>query len=81
MEKLWRQRGGEGEFNCVGVELTSDDLDRLERDVKTGALPPTTGFFFGSPSDDYYREEDLAFIRKAREAIADGEVVEYSSWW
>ena len=81
MEQLWRERGGTGDFNCKELELSVQDLDRLEEAVKNHELPPTTGFFFGSDSDDYYRKEDLAFIAKAREAIAAGEVVEYSSWW
>ena len=29
MENLWRSKGGEGEFNCVQVELNGDDLQRF----------------------------------------------------
>jgi hypothetical protein len=39
------------------------------------------GFFFGDNSDEDYRENDLEFIRKAREALDAGLIVEYSSWW
>ena len=34
-------------FNCVNLQLTADDLDRLEADIRAGNLPSTSGFFFG----------------------------------
>lgn len=41
MEALYYQKGGSSEqFNCVTVVLTTEDLDRLEADVKAGNLPP-----------------------------------------
>ena len=80
MERLYRSKGGTDEFNCVSVELTSDDLDALERDVNASALPHTTGFFFGS-SGPFREEEDLRFIALAREQIEQGRSVHYTSWW
>ena len=81
MENLWREKGGEGEFNCVDVELTAADLEKLEQDIDYGDLSETEGFFFGNPSDDRYKEGDLEFIREARAAIKQGYTVVYSSWW
>ena len=92
MENLWEAKGKPGlpedsepsmmgDFNCVPVELNSDDLDDLEDAVRGSGLPDTVGFFFGDNSDDYYKEKDLEFIRKAREALDAGLVVEYNSWW
>jgi len=92
MEKLWKKKGcpgfdstqghsAMGDFNCIPVELTEEDLVRLEYDITYRELPITEGFFFGSDSDDYYREKDLEFCRKAREAIEAGLYVEYNSWW
>lgn len=81
MERLYREKGGQAEtFNLTTVVVTLADLDRLEEDVRDGRLPPTSGFFFGSsgPED---AADDLAFIKKAREAIADGKTVFYDSWW
>lgn len=43
-------------------------------------LPRTTGFFFGT-SDGSERADDLAFIARAREALAQGYTVFYYSWW
>ena len=30
MENLWYEKGGEGEFNCVELELTLENLDAQE---------------------------------------------------
>jgi len=79
MEKLYREKGGEEEvFNCVELDLTPEDIDRLEKDLNS--LPTTTGFFFG---ESHYadRKLDLQFIDNAREAFAEGATVHYNSWW
>jgi hypothetical protein len=92
MEDLWNKKGcpgkpedpnslGMSDFNCVPVELEYEDLDSLEEAINSKNLPETTGFFFGSDSDEFYKEQDLEFIRKAREALDAGLRVEYSSWW
>ena len=46
MANLWRSRGMDGEFNCQVVQLTKDNLDNLENDIKEGRLPQPEGFFF-----------------------------------
>ena len=81
MENLWRSKGGEGEFNCVQVELNGDDLQRLRIDVDHRDLPSTQGFFFGSNSDEYYKDQDLTFVEEALEFIESGYKIYYSSWW
>ena len=81
MEDLWREKGNDGEFNCVDVELTLGDLEALEQSLDESALPETVGFFFGTDSSDYYAEQDREFIREARAAIKQGYKIIYSSWW
>ena len=81
MENLWHEKGGEGEFNCVDLELTLEDLDALEATLDEEELPETSGFFFGSNADDHYAEADREFIVQARAAIKQGYKVIYSSWW
>lgn len=81
MEQLWREKGGEGEFNCVDVELTLEDLEELNTAIEWGDLPATEGFFFGNDCDDFYREQDLEFIADASKAIQQGYKVVYTSWW
>jgi len=48
--------------------------------IKAIELPDTEGFFFGK-SDGTEQADDLTFIAKAREAIAQGQTVFYDSWW
>jgi hypothetical protein len=81
METLWRKRGGEGEFNCVSVELSAEDIYKLEDIVHWGKLPKTRGFFYGGDSDAYYKDEDLEFCSKALTLLSQGKKVYYSSWW
>jgi hypothetical protein len=92
MQNLWENKGCPGltednsgnmlgDFNCIPLELNIDDLDDLEDAVRGSGLPETRGFFFGDNSDDEYKEQDLEFIRKAREAIDAGVTVVYDSWW
>ncbi|MEY9328323.1 phosphoglycerate kinase [Sinorhizobium fredii] len=81
MERLYREKGGtDPDFNCVNLQLTAEDLDRLEAAIRNRTLPPTSGFFFGA-SDGSESDDDLAFVAKAREALAAGLTVFYSSWW
>ena len=68
-------------FNGVEIELTAEDLDALERDVKKRQLPATSGFFFGNNSDQHYRDSDLAFIKAARTEMFMGLKVFYNSSW
>lgn len=81
MEDLYRTKGGiKTIFNCTTVRLTSEDLDRLEREANS--LRPVAGFFFG---EQVVYPEDLEsvaqFIHNARHALADGKAVFYDSWW
>lgn len=83
MEQLWRSQGNEGDFNGDELELTWEDIDHLEEDLKRGRLKniEATGFFWGDPSDDYYYEDDLKFIKEARSQLFLGLKVFYNSSW
>lgn len=81
MERLYIVKGGTNpDFNCVNVQLTREDLDALEADIRSGNLPPTSGFFFGA-SDGTEHHDDLRFVANAREALTAGLTVFYTSWW
>ena len=86
-EQLWREKGcprSEGQdtmFNGVELELDWTDIDNLELAIKEGTLPTTSGFFFGDPSDNYYYEEDLKFVKEARSQLFLGLRVFYNSSW
>jgi len=78
---LYDSKGGtNGDFNLAPVALDSADLDALEQAIKASDLPTTRGFFFGE-SDGSERDDDLAFVNKAREAHAAGLAVYYIAWW
>lgn len=92
MEELWTSKGRPGlegsnedspmgDFNCIPVELSLEDLEGLEKDLTEEKLPDTVGFFFGNDSDTFYKEKDLQFVEAARQAIEDGSQVFYDSWW
>lgn len=83
MQELYNRKGGSSpDFNCNTVRLNLDDLDDLEKSVRSHMLPETTGFFFGSnPPDEESMLNDLKFIEEARERINDGYAVFYDSWW
>ena len=82
MEQLWRERTDSREdFNCQEVELTLKDLKALEVAIMMGQLPETTGFFYGTSSDSYYKSTDLAFIDESRALLKKGKKVFYNSWW
>jgi hypothetical protein len=90
MERLWRQRlkdgpepadPGSDTFNGVELELTWQDIDQLEQDVLQGRLPPTTGFFYGNDSDEYYLDQDLEFCKLARAELFMKLRVFYNSSW
>ena len=81
-------------FNCVYLNLSLEDIDKLEKDVLDWALPETGGFFFGDDSysgedgyKDYQQEITLRFIdeakRRLREAneLSTSAKLYYSSWW
>lgn len=91
MWRLYREKSGTagdpqvmGGFNTGNeVELTTEDLDRLQRDIADDDFyepGKVSGFFFDkSRLDD--RKDDVAFIEQARAEIAAGRFVYYTSWW
>ena len=86
MEQLWHSRGGHAPsddptFNGIELELTWQDLDDLEQAIINKQLPHTSGFFFGTPSDDYYYQQDLEFVKNARAELFLGLKVFYNSSW
>ena len=89
MSLLWEEKGFPGStskgdmFNGVELELTREDIDRLEQDILAGRVADlgTSGFFFGNASDEYYREQDLEFVKQARADLFLGLRVFYNSSW
>lgn len=76
MESLWRSKGNDGSFNCEELELTLEDINRLQDVVENDLLPETQGFFFGNDSrfDENKKEITLEFIEDAKRLLK-------RKWW
>jgi hypothetical protein len=85
MKRLWEEKNPDDtevtSFNCIELELTWQDLERLELDIISGGLPETTGFFFGNDSNEFYYNNDLNFVKNAKAEIFLGLRVFYNSSW
>jgi hypothetical protein len=85
MKQLWEEKNPDDteitSFNGVEVELTWEDLERLELDIISGGLPETTGFFFGEDSTEFYYDNDLEFVKNAKAELFMGLRVFYNSSW
>ena len=88
MENLYRTKSDDtGDFNCVPLELTEDDLMALQDAINSKELPETGGFFFGHDSyEDYHSEygyfkADQDFIKEAQAHLQNGKKVFYYCWW
>ena len=81
MKNLYHERGGKESFNGSELELSWEDVDRLEKAIKSRSLPHTTGFFFGDEADDIYYDDDLKFCVNAKAELFLGLKVFYNSSW
>ncbi len=81
MKSLWESQGNTGSFNGNELELTWEDIDKLEQVIRHQQLPATGGFFFGRDADESYYQDDLAFVKNARAELFLGLRVFYNSSW
>lgn len=104
MQQLWENKGcpnaqteGDemGDFNCVELQLTAQDIDDLEYAINNFEFPEANGFFWGSdsyfwnneddepfPENEYwYKENDLMFVESARKALDNKHRIYYSCWY
>ena len=104
MQQLWEDKGCPnantegnemGDFNCVELQLTAQDIDNLEYAIENFELPEANGFFWGSdsyfwndendepfPENEYwYKKHDLNFVEQARKMLDKKWRVYYSCWY
>ena len=84
MEKLYHQKGGEEEFDCQYVRLTTDDLLTLKEVIESGEIKDydNEGFFFGHGGyDEKMKEKDIKFIAGAIDTIGWGNAIFYYAWY
>ena len=69
------------------VIITKDVLKRLEEAIKSNYYDyfATDGFFWGQQFQEEqakeYKKMDLQFVKRCKEALKRGEVIEYSCSW
>jgi hypothetical protein len=81
MALLYRTLGGAEEaFNLTAVVIDDDTLDYLADDIRHDRLPDKPFCFLGHGDADR-KVDDLAFVAKARAAIAGGLTVYYIPSW
>ena len=104
MQQLWEDKGCPnarieddemGDFNCVELQLTKQDIDNLEYAIENFELPEANGFFWGSdsyfwndendepfPENHYwYKDADLSFVKEARKMLDSKYRIYYSCWY
>ena len=89
MEELFVAKTGRPatELNCYDMELTEDDVAKLELAWETGYAQNHSegGLFYGHKTQaqaaKIYLPDDLAFITLAKKSLAKGQSVMYSCWW
>ena len=107
METIYIENGGEEHekhnnsiipgYNNLTMELTLEDIERIETHVLNDTLPYTEGFFFGQSymtkeegekhdvdHEKFNREtkeNDIKFIEKAKEALNEGFHLFYYPSW
>ena len=89
MKKIYEDRGGQGDFNCVDLILSKEDCEAVIehskqtlQDLSKGIeAKHTTGFFFGQTEErDWIKTIDI-FERVLETTDWNNETVYYSSWW
>lgn len=104
MQQLWEDKGcpnaktegdAMGDFNCVELQLTAQDIDNLEYAIENFELPEANGFFWGDDSyfwnnennepfaenEYWYKKHDLNFVQQARKLLDKKWRIYYSCWY
>lgn len=76
LQRWFTNLSGKEDINQSVVFVDETILDNLENDVRGNNLPLGVGFFWGKSRDDE-AQNDLEFIKNARQAIKQGYKVFY----
>lgn len=82
MENLFENKGGRLEdFNCEELELSHEDLERLEKDLGANLLPVEARGYKTGTRDLFELADDLKSVAIAKAAVAAGaKIVYWPSW-
>jgi hypothetical protein len=95
MRDLYRQKNPDAKMGTYNlgmngldiVELTSEDLTALQKAIETNYYEyfADDGFFWGQQWQEEmakeYKEQDIEFVKWAKEEIENGNKVFYNSSW
>ena len=88
MEELYYEKGGDGDFNCVPLYLSKEDVEQIIDDHKKHLDPEddftigeARGFFWGATEKEDWEESLKDFEKILNETDWDNETVYYSCWW
>ena len=81
MRNLYFNKGGKGEFNRDCVRLDKEELDKLYNEAQ--GVDFYEGGYYSSAQEEKECEYSylMNFIRRAKEAIDEGDAIYYSNWW
>lgn len=83
IDRIYRRKNGtklQWDSFHGNVVLDLEDIEALEKAFLAKDLPHTTGFFFGE-TGEWHNAPTLEFFKRAKEEIARGWTVWYSSSW
>lgn len=63
LDSLFKERGGEGDFSCINLELSKEDLLCLLETIKAFSLPKMGNIYY----DIYLTEEEYDKIKDEKE--------------
>lgn len=88
MEELYREKGGDDEFNCVPLYLSKEDVEQIVDDHRRHlneddefTIGEASGFFWGATEHHDWKGSLEDFERILEETDWDNETVYYSCWW
>lgn len=88
MEELYREKGGNNEFNCSPLYLEREDVEMIisdhEKHLDTNndfSICESRGFFWGESDDEDWADSLKDFKRILEETDWDNETVYYYCWW
>lgn len=86
MERLYIERGGEEEFNCVNLILNKEDIEKLIENIKAQingdkVFRERKGFFFGKTIEEDWEKDLEAFNEVLLSTDWDKETIYYSAWY
>lgn len=80
MQRIYKKKGGQNEFNGDYVELTKEEILQLTHDIKSGLID-YANYYDDNGDIEWNRNHDLGFCDRALELLDKGYYIYYSNSW